>query len=695
MNVLDYSPIIKTDPEKCINCHRCISVCPVKMCNDGSGTYVKVRDDLCIGCGLCIEACPHGARQGIDDLSLFLEDAKNGDKILALIDPAVATTFNGHNMEFNGWLTSLGVEKVFDISWGAEINSSAIANHIKKNNPKLIISQSCPAIVNYIELYKPELIPYLQPTESPAGATTKYIRQAYPEYDEYKILVISPCYARKHEIETTGFADYNVTLKSVADYFKAQNIDISSFEKVDYTNPPAERAVTYSTPGGLVHTMERYYPEIRKDSRQISGQPNITEYVDYLAEEIKAGREPKYMLIDCLSCEHGCNAGPGTETEGKSIDELEKYIDIREESRKKIYGTLKDKSSKISKLHKVINKHWDPVIFRRDYSDRSMTSLRMIKVPSKENLWNLYNSFGKYEEKDLLNCGACGYQDCKQFAYALHNGLNKPENCSHFNHQMLLKLQKTQQAQLMNAVNQVKKSSLAEFSESDRGVADIADVADEMVNSVNNSSAAIEEMIQNIDSINKILNKNSQTMNNLSTATKAGKVSIEQVSKLVSDIEQNSRGLGEMSEVIQEISSQTDLLAMNAAIEAAHAGDSGQGFAVVAEEIRKLAENSSQQAKQINEVLVRIKKLIDKTFGATVEATKEIENVVYLAEQVSAQEDVVKRAISEQNEGGQQMLESLEKMKEDTSSVNDAVDKLRFSTAKIRNAIQQINIREF
>ena len=160
-------PVIFVDKDKCVNCHRCIAVCPSKMCNDGSGDYVKINSDMCIGCGHCIEACDHGARYGIDDTDAFFASLKRGDSVVAIVAPAAAAHFKGKDLELNGWLKSIGVKAVFDVGFGAELTTKSYVEHIKKNNPKLVIAQPCPAIVTWIELYHPELIPYLSPADSP------------------------------------------------------------------------------------------------------------------------------------------------------------------------------------------------------------------------------------------------------------------------------------------------------------------------------------------------------------------------------------------------------------------------------------------------------------------------------------------------------------------------------------------------
>jgi Na+-translocating ferredoxin:NAD+ oxidoreductase RNF subunit RnfB len=121
MEVKNLRPVIHVVEDKCVNCHRCIMVCPAKMCNDGSGNIVNHHCDLCIGCGECISACTHNARVGLDDFDTFMEDLKRGIGIIAIVAPASAASFEGKYLNVNGFLKSLGVQGVFDVSFGAEL----------------------------------------------------------------------------------------------------------------------------------------------------------------------------------------------------------------------------------------------------------------------------------------------------------------------------------------------------------------------------------------------------------------------------------------------------------------------------------------------------------------------------------------------------------------------------------------------
>jgi len=159
--MLSLSKLIQVDEEKCINCHQCIAVCPVKYCNDGSGETVKLNADLCIGCGECLSACTHSARIIIDDFDIFMRDISAGENIVAIVAPAVASNFPNNYLHLNGWLKSLGVKAIFDVSLGAELSIKSYLHHVKENKPECVISQPCPAIVSYIEIYKPELLKYL------------------------------------------------------------------------------------------------------------------------------------------------------------------------------------------------------------------------------------------------------------------------------------------------------------------------------------------------------------------------------------------------------------------------------------------------------------------------------------------------------------------------------------------------------
>lgn len=115
------SKLIELNEEKCVNCHQCISVCPVKLCNNASDNHVAVEKDLCIGCGECLTACTHNARTIIDDTETAIAAIKRGEPIVAVVAPAIAAVFPDLYLNFNGWLKSIGVKAFFDVSFGAEL----------------------------------------------------------------------------------------------------------------------------------------------------------------------------------------------------------------------------------------------------------------------------------------------------------------------------------------------------------------------------------------------------------------------------------------------------------------------------------------------------------------------------------------------------------------------------------------------
>ena len=685
-----YRSVISVDKEKCVNCQRCIAVCPVKMCNNGSGDYVAFDEKLCIGCGSCIGACTHGARKGIDDSELFFDSLKKGEKIVAIVAPAAIVSFRGKDLELNGFLKSLGVEAVFDVSFGAELTTKSYVEYIKNKNPDCVISQPCPALVSFIETYRPELIKYLAPADSPMLHCAKMIKEFYTKYTGYKIAAISPCYAKRREFDETGICDYNVTMRSIQSYMEEKNIRIDSFPKVEYENPAAERGVLYSTPGGLMRTAERFVPSISEKTRKIEGNPKVFHYLAKFSEANK-NKKPCFTLIDCLNCENGCNEGAGTTNKGMHLDEMESFVENRMHDRRSYWEQKgHSKKSALKKLNKAIDEFWKPGLYDRTYVDRSAYFHQKIKEPSQEEIQKIYRDMYKKTKSDILNCGACGYEDCEQMAVAIYNGLNRPENCTHYTNILKDIMNEQHQEEVKQSVRKVVETGSEKLTENGRDVQTLATAARDMTESVSTSSSAVEEMIANINSINSILEHNAESVGLLDGATRKGMAGIENVAELVSKIEENSNGLSEMSSVIQKIASQTNLLAMNAAIEAAHAGNSGRGFAVVADEIRKLAENSGSEARKISDVLKNVKQLIDATFKDTGDVQKEFSEVVQLSGTVVEQEQTVRRAISEQNEGGKQLLQAVGSMRELTQTVKERTEKLLTDTNAIKESILEL-----
>jgi methyl-accepting chemotaxis protein len=186
---------------------------------------------------------------------------------------------------------------------------------------------------------------------------------------------------------------------------------------------------------------------------------------------------------------------------------------------------------------------------------------------------------------------------------------------------------------------------------------------------VSQASAAIEEMVANISSVTDTLVKNAGNVTTLQEASEVGRNGLQEVASDIQEIARESEGLLEINSVMENIASQTNLLSMNAAIEAAHAGEAGKGFAVVADEIRKLAENSSEQSKTIGSVLKKITDSINKITKSTGNVLNKFEAIDSGVKTVAQQEGNIRNAMEEQGQGSKQILDSIGKVNDITSQV--------------------------
>jgi methyl-accepting chemotaxis protein len=173
-------------------------------------------------------------------------------------------------------------------------------------------------------------------------------------------------------------------------------------------------------------------------------------------------------------------------------------------------------------------------------------------------------------------------------------------------------------------------------------------------------------------------------MQELMEASSVGRGGLQEVAADIQEIARESEGLLEINGVMENIASQTNLLSMNAAIEAAHAGETGKGFAVVAGEIRKLAESSSKQSKTIGTVLKKIKDSIDKITASTNSVLEKFGDIETGVKTVSDQETNIRLAMEEQGTGSKQILEAVAQLNEISGRVkNGSLEMLDGSQAVI------------
>ncbi|QSH99930.1 methyl-accepting chemotaxis protein [Treponema phagedenis] len=209
--------------------------------------------------------------------------------------------------------------------------------------------------------------------------------------------------------------------------------------------------------------------------------------------------------------------------------------------------------------------------------------------------------------------------------------------------------------------------------------------------SVAESSSSIEQMVANIEAITQTLEKTNSSIEKLTSATADGKDTVATATHIMQQITEESGGLLEASQVIQHIASQTNLLAMNAAIEAAHAGDSGKGFAVVADEIRKLAEESSVQGKSITATLKTLSGEIENLAGSAHTVGEKFNVIFELSGQVQNMSNRLMEAMQEQKNGSAEVLQAIKEINNITTEVKDGSAEMLIGGKSVAEEMQKLD----
>jgi len=486
MNIPDQ--VIYINEDKCRNSYSCVRACPVNAIEvRPERLHPIIIADRCIGCGLCYLSCSPSAIEFRDSRAQVKAILQSGRPTAALIAPSLASEFDDITdyRKFVGMIRKLGFTYVHEVSFGVDLVAFAYKKLFEESRGKYYITSNCPSIVEMIEKYRPHLVPNLAPLVSPMIATAMVTRDLYGE--DIANVFIGPCIDIKEE--STLFKDRNLveavlTFIEVRQLFVENEIQEKTVKMAEFDPPYGNWGALYPYPAGILQAADIKRDLVSSHILTASGARDVSEAVNDFDHHIDTIQH-HFNLFFC----QGCMLGPGM---------------IRHDERYRRRSLIKKYAEK--RVESLDKEQWKRDMDRWSILDLTRTFIandQRIPEPSPEAVNEVMKIIGKEKKSEELNCNACGYGSCREFATTVAKGLAVPEMCHTYN--LRNKQEYIETLRQTNKKLSETKKALKESEEQAMREKDTAQDASETMNSMLNK---LPNGVVIVDNELKILHSN-------------------------------------------------------------------------------------------------------------------------------------------------------------------------------------------